>query len=177
MAWSTPLTAVSNTSLTAAQWNASVRDDLLETAPAKFSAGGQLFVSTAANAGAVRVPQAAFVGTLETTTSTTYTDLATIGPTLPSVITGTSVLVFFRCDAVNSGAGSTLMSFVVTGATSRAASDANAVGPDGSTKIRAGVVVMLFASLTPGANTFNAQYRVTSGTGTFANRQLGVFPL
>jgi len=35
MAWFTPLAGVSTATLTAAQWNASVRDNLLETAPAK----------------------------------------------------------------------------------------------------------------------------------------------
>ena len=49
MAWTTPLTAVSNTALTAAQWNASVRDNLLMTAPALATTTGRHFVSTGAN--------------------------------------------------------------------------------------------------------------------------------
>ena len=37
MAWTAPMTAVSGSVLTAAQWNTNVRDNLLETAPANCS--------------------------------------------------------------------------------------------------------------------------------------------
>jgi hypothetical protein len=50
MAWTAPGTAVGNTLLTAAFWNTHVRDNLLETAPAKATAAGQLFQATAPNA-------------------------------------------------------------------------------------------------------------------------------
>src|ERR1700755_2312031 len=80
MAWSAPLTAVANTAFTAAQFNASVRDDLLETAPAKATANGQMFVATAANSIAARLPQASFVTVSESTASTTYAALTTAGP-------------------------------------------------------------------------------------------------
>lgn len=50
MAWSAPATAVANTFLTAAFWNTQVRDNLLETAPAKAAAAGDSFYATAANA-------------------------------------------------------------------------------------------------------------------------------
>ncbi len=51
MAWTAPITFTSGSVLTAAQLNTYLRDNLNETAPAKFTAAGQLFVSTAANAG------------------------------------------------------------------------------------------------------------------------------
>lgn len=50
MAWTTPLTAVSGSILTAAQWNASVRDNLNETAPAKATTADRMFVTTGPNA-------------------------------------------------------------------------------------------------------------------------------
>ena len=58
MAWSAPMTAVSGSVLTAAQFNTYVRDNLNETAPAKATAAGQIFVSTAANAIAARLVNA-----------------------------------------------------------------------------------------------------------------------
>lgn len=50
MAWTAPATAVANTFLTAAFWNTQVRDNLLETAPAKAAVAGDTFYATAANA-------------------------------------------------------------------------------------------------------------------------------
>lgn len=49
MAWSTPFTAVDGNAFTAAQFNASVRDNLLETAPAKVTTGGALMASVGAH--------------------------------------------------------------------------------------------------------------------------------
>lgn len=49
MAWSTPITAVSGTILTAAQWNTHVRDNLLETMPAKATTADRMFVTTGPN--------------------------------------------------------------------------------------------------------------------------------
>ena len=69
MVWSTPLTAVANTPLTAAQWNASVRDNFNETAPAKATVGGRIFASTGPNTIAEREVLADVVETAETTTS------------------------------------------------------------------------------------------------------------
>jgi len=87
MSWTAPLTAVATASLSAAQWNASVRDNLLETAPAKATAAGQVFVATAANAIAARTPSSNLITTIETTTSTTSGVLPTAGPSV-SVVTG-----------------------------------------------------------------------------------------
>jgi len=49
VAWSTPLTAVSGTVLTAAQWNASVRDNLLETSAAAVTTAGDMTRADGAN--------------------------------------------------------------------------------------------------------------------------------
>jgi hypothetical protein len=174
MAWSTPLTAVSNTALTAAQWNASVRDNLLETGPAKVTVGGQILVSTSTSQLAARTISTNFVSNLETTTSTTYTDLTTPGPAV-TVTTGAQALVALKCDASNSGASGSVMSVAVSGTTSQAATDANSIGPDNTNKVRLGALVLL--AIVGGSNTFTAKYRVTGGTGTFVNRSLIVIPL
>lgn len=179
MAWSVPLTAVSNATLTAAQWNASVRDNLLETAASKVTAAGQYVVGTAANALAVRVPTGAGVSNTETTTSTSYTTLATIGPVVSSVTTGTQAFVSIGARMSNDTANSeSWASFAISGATTVAASDNFAL------LYRAAAInaphrasaCLIVTGLTPGSNTFTMQYRVGGATGTFSNRQLAVIP-
>ena len=178
MAWSTPLTAVANAALTAAQWNASVRDNLNETAPAKATAAGQLFVSTGVNAIAARTPTGARVSTAETTASTTFAALATAGP-IVTVTTGTQALVFMTAQMTNNTAnGSCAMGFDVSGATTIAASNAEAMRhrAGGSVDdIRATAISL--TALTAGSNTFTAKYIVNLGTGTFSERTLVVVPL
>lgn len=50
MAWTAPRTWVTGEIVTAAYLNSNVRDNLLETAPAKATAAGDIFVATASNA-------------------------------------------------------------------------------------------------------------------------------
>jgi hypothetical protein len=185
MAYSTPLTAVSNATLTAAQWNASVRDNILETVPAKATAAGRLFVSTGANAIAERVPTAARVETGQTTGSGTYTDLATVGPAV-TVVTGTRAIVIVTVSGTNSVVGSGARAdFDVSGATTRAATDDTALLIEAgiaNQAHRASAVTFLgsggLSALTAGSNTFTVKYHVqTGGTGTFNDREILVIPL
>lgn len=181
MAWSTPLTAVANSALTAAQWNASVRDNLLETSPAKATAAGRIFVSTGANAIAERVIDQVTNTDSGTTSSTSFTDLTgtAVGPSV-TVTTGTRALVWFSCQMGNSGTNAVTQAAVaVSGATTLAADNTKDLyidGLGGGQAIRAGIVE-LFTGLTPGSNTFTLKYRVGSGTGTFYDRAIGVIAL
>jgi hypothetical protein len=176
MAWSVPLTAVANSALTAAQFNASVRDNLNETAAAKATTAGSIFAGTGVNALAERFITDNIVDTSETTTSTTYADLATNGP-LVTTTTGVQAMVFAVCQLSNSGAGSSAASYEISGATSSAASDSRAILIDGgsSTQPRYGVSQLI--ATTPGSNTFKMKYRVTSGTGTFIKRRICIMGL
>lgn len=182
MAWTTPLTAVANATLTAAQWNASVRDNLLESAPAKATTAGQIFVSTAANAIAARVPTAATVMTSETTASTTYTALATPGPAV-TVTTGTQALVIISSlEANNAVGGFANASYAVSGSTTIAAGTGPSVlNYKGQTATGQDIksLAVLQGSLTGGSNTFTMQYNAGAGggTATFLNRHIIVFPL
>jgi len=173
------MTAIASTPFTAAQFNLYVRDNLNETAPAKVTAPSQILVSTGANAIAARTPTAATVAASETTSSTTYTGLSTPGPTF-TVTTGTKALVFLSAFIQNSTAGAHAeVGYVVTGASSISAGDANALRHESATSnamVRA-TAVIFEDGLTAGSNTFFAQYRVGSGTGTFANRHMIVIPL
>jgi len=177
MAWSTPLTATATTALTAAQWNASVRDNLLETAVAKATTAGSHFVATGPNALAERILDDAIVDTSETSTSTSYTNLATNGPVLTAT-TGTQALSWLQCSMSNTNAAAgTYASLEISGATTLAASDARGLylqSPAGY-DVRCGVCTL--NATTPGSNTFRMQYKVASGTGTWLRRRLIVMPL
>ncbi len=180
MAYSTPLTAVSSSTLTAAQWNASVRDNILETPAAKATAAGRLFVSTGVNAIAERVVSSASVATSQTTTSATFADLATVGPAV-TVTTSTHAIAFIQTNISNSTATAiTAAGVTVSGASSIAASDDAAIvfqPPSAGVGGRHSVVVHFNGTLTAGSNTFTMKYRASAPTATFLNRTLTVIAL
>lgn len=182
MAWSTPLTAVSNAALTAAQWNASVRDNLLETPAAKFTAAGQMFISTAANAGAARSVGAARVsgGSQQTSSSTLGDNLTTVGPST-TLNTGTAALVLVTAFCMNTTAGQgTYMGYSVSGASTIAASaDRTLRIMSGAASERSRATAANWQTgLTVGSNTFKAQYAVVAtGTGDWDEREIAVLPL
>ena len=136
----------------------------------------------------VRVPSAsaipangtATVATTQSTTSDSYTDLATAGPAV-TLTTGTKALVIvtgnMNCNSTNDRP---FMSFEVSGATTIAASDINAAIANvynnnfKSFRFSAATVV----TLTAGSNTFTAKYRGDSGaTFTFLDREIFVINL
>ncbi|NUT53675.1 MAG: hypothetical protein HOV94_41260 [Saccharothrix sp.] len=178
MAWSAPMTAIANSAFTAAHFNQFVRDNLNETAPAKATAAGRVFVSTGANSIAERAPTRAVVGTAEATSSTSYTNLTTSGPAV-TVTTGASALVLWTATTQSNTANALCyMSLEISGATTQAASDTwslSVIHPVAATNLK--YAAFYFFPLTAGNNTFTTKYRVSAGTGTFTNRQLFVFPL
>lgn len=178
MTWTAPMTAVANSTFTAAQFNTHVRDNLNETAPAKATAGGSYFAASGINQIAER--RAATQGdlTLGTTTSTAFGDLtgASVGPSV-TVDTGPAAFVIVRCSAENSGAGSARMAYQISGATSVAPADNRGMHVFGGAGVNIGASdVSLWTALTPGSNTFTAKYRVSSGTGSFSARRILVMP-
>lgn len=178
MAWTTPLTAVSNAILTAAQWNATVRDNLLETAPAKATTSGRIFVATGANSIAQRQVAQGQVLTQQTTASTSYTDLTTVGPSV-TVTTGTLAHVSIQCQMFNSGSSSSnWSSYAISGATTDASDDQRAISCEAAAATQAfRFGASLLQTVTAGSNTFKQQYRVGSGTGTFDDRNIIVWAL
>lgn len=178
MAWVSPMTFVAGSVLTAAQLNTHLRDNLNETAAAKATSAGQIFVATGANALAARIPSSNFIVTSETTGSTVYTDLLTAGPAV-TVTTGTRALVLSSAFMLNNIATSRCFtSYAVTGATADPATDARAqlFQPESIDRESRSSVARIHSGLTPGSNTFTMKYRVTAGTGTFASRDLSVVP-
>lgn len=158
MTWAAPRTWVAGEMATAALLNQHARDN--------FKA---------------LVPQAASVNTAETTTSTTYADLATAGPSV-TVNTFTAAYVFWGGFLTNSNAAVwSIMSYELNsaGATTIAASDTwHALH-----KVEAATFNLYTTklhrreNLNAGSNVFKVKYRVTAGTGTFSDRNILVIPV
>lgn len=176
MAWTAPMTAVAGAVLTAAQFNLYVRDNLNMTAVAQATVEGSVFAGTGANSVAQRTPVHQLQGAGATTTSTTYTDLSDgVGPSV-TVQSGQLAMVWIFCNQWNDSGNAAWMTFDVTGDSSIAASDGNAIQFQGNDGDRNGAGILV-DTLTAGTNTFTARYRVsTSGTGYFSQRHITVWP-
>lgn len=145
------------------------------------SAGTQAFgrsLLTAADAAAARALigaslLTATVATLQTTASTSYTDLATAGPTV-TLTTGTRALVTVSGLVQNDPSVSAFMGFAVSGATTIAAADTKAlvVGGNFDGRVTVGASRTFLVTLTAGSNVFTAKYRMSGGTGTYSNRDI-----
>ena len=120
------------------------------------------------------------MATSQTTTSTTYTDLATAGPAVTVTIPASGqALVTVTAGLNNSTDGvATIMSFAISGATTRAAADATSLQSQANSVDVFQISATYFVSgLTAGSNTFTAKYRVAGTTGRFVNRSIIVVPL
>jgi hypothetical protein len=122
----------------------------------------------------------AWVETSQTTSSTSYTDLTTVGPTV-TLTTGTSAFVVFGCWGTDTGnlGNNQKMSVAVSGATTIAASDSwMAFGSEGLNGVSM-VNGYIFTTLTAGSNTFTAKYSKSGGSSTadFTRRFLQVFTI
>lgn len=179
MAWTAPMTFVDGTALTATQLNTYLRDNMMETEVAKATTFGGIMVSTGVNQITERVGGSDFIDDTQTTTSTTYTDLSTVGPTV-TCTTGTKALFFMTCSmAVNVANLSANMALEVSGASTKAASDVGSSQIDGLTADKAMRIGIcgFFEDLVPGENVFTAKYKCLSGnTATFGDRALTVIP-
>ncbi len=179
MTWTTPMTFVDGNALTAAQLNTYLRDNLLETEAAKATTFGGLMIGAGPNSIVERFGGSDFIGDAETTTSTTYADLATVGPTV-TCTTGTRAFLFMTCaTSTNVASVSTNMACEVSGQTSKPASDIGSCQMDGLAIDKAMHIGIcgFFEDLVPGENTFTAKYKCLSGNiATFANRALTVMP-
>lgn len=122
------------------------------------------------------------VSTTQYVSSTSYTDLGTVGPSV-TITTGTSAIAVWGArydDNTNAGADG-WMSVAVSGATTLSASDSwsaygfQGFGGDNQLPI---VFSYKFTGLTAGSNTFTAKYRRSGGTQAgFSYRWLTVFAI
>ncbi len=189
MAWTAPITFVPDTVLTAAQLNIHVRDNLNETAPAKASTVGSIFVTSGKNRISEQYPQFDFVEATETTTSQEFTDLKSSGPEVTTHATfGAFISISAQLqNSVNGG-------FCIVGFTVVKPPQTEEEGTDGevvhdptdersllhesgsSGQDRTGSYTTLIGVPEPGEYTFIMKYRVTTGTGTFLRRYLTLIP-
>jgi len=119
----------------------------------------------------------ATVATAQSTSSTSYTDLATAGPAV-TLTTGTQVLVFTNTEVSTASGRYVFADFAISGATTRAASDDTCVkaGDDtNAVQFRIGVANLM--TVTAGSNTFTMKYRTNAGTSSFINRAITVVAL
>lgn len=139
------------------------------------------FVPPVAGGGepAIQRSMVASVPALQTTASTVYVDLATVGPTV-SVVTGTSALVMMgMVSAMGAANAINFMAPAVSGASTVAAADANALQQSHATSggVEGSSQITLLTELTPGTNVFTAKYKTNAGTASIQARTITVFPL
>lgn len=176
------MTATAGSVFTAADFNTYIRDNLNETAVAKASTAGRIFVATGENSLAERAVGSDSLNSIDSITSTSYGAApVNAGPEV-TVTTGTAALVHWSARMSNDTAGQlTYMSVAIGGATTLSADDQWSQSYESSNAndiIRSGTSYM-FTGLTAGSNTFTAQYRVTNSTGSgdVRHRHLWVMPL
>lgn len=163
MPWSDPANHVWTVGelVTAANMNTYIKDNLIDVDRRASFKGGS-------------------VEATEQTTSTSYTDLTTVGPQVSIDVgqTGEIVVNMYAALANLTANNATFMSFAITGATTRAAADNFALAWTPGTNgrgARYGAAIHVFA-LNPGIHTVTAKYRVSGGTGDYTNRRITVVP-
>lgn len=162
MSWTTPRTWTATEVVTAAEMNTHIRDNLND-----LNIRSTLVSAT--------------VSTSESTASTTFTDLATVGPAVTTTV-GTSGLILVILTshvAVDTAGGFATMGVAVSGATTVATNEAYAVTYQAYAINAAHQGSAVFPLVVnPGSNTFTAKYHSTGGaTATFAARSITVVPL
>lgn len=180
MAWTAPMTAVAGSVFTAAQFNQSIRDNLAETAPAKATTPGSYFTTSATNQITERVPVTASINTADTTTSTSFADMASVGPSV-TLTTGVKALIVVSAEINNntiSQAGRVAVD--ISGATTLAPGNNDVLRQEtsGTAEFQRCSLVYLQSGLTPGVNTFKLMYStVGSSTASFNFRNILVLPM
>lgn len=121
--------------------------------------------------------QQAFLAADQSTTSTSYTDLATAGPAVSADINKSGRALVILIGGIYTTATPKHMSVAVSGATTVAASDTEALRADQAAFYNNQATAFIMTGLTPGANTFTCKYKTASGTANFFNRRIIVIPL
>lgn len=184
MAWTAPMTFVSNTPLTASQLNVHLRDNLLETAPAKATQAGGYIVSAGLHQLVERVGvRQTIAGEDGSTTQTNYDDLEVgeVGPTVTAQTSGNALVIFgaeMRLQDPASPRSTCRVTVDVTGDTTIPGTDTRSLTSANAENARFQAShAVWYDDLNPGENTFQMKYKVSAGTGFFQRRRLIVFPL
>jgi hypothetical protein len=125
-------------------------------------------------------PGTATVSTGESTSSTSYTNLATVGPSLTATIGSSGrAKVTISATIIGAAPNTAAMATDVSGASTIGASDAKcllAQAPGSTPFTFSSSRVVLYTGLNAGSTTFTAKYRVSAGSATFINRDIIVEP-
>lgn len=180
MTWTAPKTWVANTTLTAAELNSQIRDNLLHQAPPIVSGDHGYVMSSGEHELSFRQPKRNVMQDSGQTSSTSYTDLtdASVGPSV-TCTTGTQCLVIFGCTMKQEtlAGNSTFASVAVSGATTISASTGWALRLQTSVEHKIGASqFVFFNTLNQGSNTFTMKYAVGGGLGTFLRRRIFAMP-
>lgn len=193
MSWTAPLTAVAGNSLTAAQFNTYVRDNLNETEVARAFFTGNMLIANGSNSVRARSCFRDSQLSLGNRSSSSYGDLDdytctdgrnrsdNFGPAVTLTCNGSAV-VWFSTRIGNSGSNPTYASIKVensVGDTLVSPSDAWAQSQDGTggQDNKYGVCHRFTALGSDNVRTFVMQYRTSGGTGEWSNRELFVMAL
>ena len=165
---------------TAAKWNQLGAND------AGFKDGtniDSLAITTANLAAASVTPdklslggQNNFVFTDQSTSSTSFTDLATVQSLTVTVGANGLLLVMWSAGLYNV-AGQKYCGVALSGANTVAAGDNESIRNDAATFSGTQSRARLFTGLTPGSTTVTLKFRTASGTANFFTRNLTVIPL
>lgn len=117
------------------------------------------------------------ITTDQTTTSTSYTDLATVGPAATVTVGPNGLLLVIWGAGIYTGSVKKDMSIALSGANTVAASDNYSVRRDGAAFDQTTSRAKLFTGLTAGSTTVTAKYKTASGTANFFSRHLLAIPL
>ena len=144
----------------------------------KDDAGTETLVSGGAGSSAEFVTGNTKVATAQTTTSTSFADLATAGPTV-TVTVGASgkVALHLASRIANSSADTDCYVGVDISGASTVAATSLLIASAGAGKILRFGCTTIITGLSAGSTTFKMQYAVAAGTGTFEARELTVAPV
>lgn len=170
------MTFTAGSVLTAAQLNVHLRDNLNETAAAKATTSGSYFVANGANSIVEKgAAKAETLGSVNTS-SLSY---GNTGPSVTRTVVSMALAIWSNQASNSTANASSVTSVSMSGGINTAASsDDYSIVIDGQPAGNSLSMAMahLFTGLTPGSTTFNMQYRVGSGTGTFQRRRITVLP-
>ena len=122
----------------------------------------------------------ATISASESTSTTSYTDLTTVGPTVTVSTMTTAIVLLGTSMTTNVVNGVSKMSVAVSGASSISATDATCIQNEfyaNNVGFQVGAAFWM-SGLTPGSNIFTAKYQAgNSALASFANRSIAVVPL
>lgn len=167
MAWTSPKTWTPETPLTASELNFQIRDNLMETAPAKATnpgTAGEWLVTSGLNQVAMRrVTRTFYTDAATPITTTSNTPAPWLLPIEMLATHGGAMLVFWSANMRSSDGGLISCGPEIVGQVS--ASISSAVRSQSSTLVRYGGH-SLFYGLGPGSNRVRMNFWTNSSTGT-----------